>query len=112
MDDKEFVPDSVTNKMLGNRLGESDVETPSCRTATPRATAQVDYLDEILANGEELVHRLLGRAKETRRSDDNEAVIRHRLDHEHAGQVRVATELGVNRIGQQLDHRIQPHPSS
>jgi adenylate kinase len=55
-------------------------------------TAQVDYPDGILAEGgldvvlqltaddEELVARLLGRAKETGRSDDNEAVIRHRLD--------------------------------
>jgi adenylate kinase family enzyme len=47
----------------------------------------VDYLDEILAKGDdkldvvlqltaddkELVHRLLGRARETGRSDDNEA---------------------------------------
>jgi adenylate kinase len=52
----------------------------------------VEYLDEILAKGEELdvvlqltaddeelVQRLIGRAKETGRSDDNEAVIRHRL---------------------------------
>ncbi|MCU1519246.1 MAG: adenylate kinase, partial [Pseudarthrobacter sp.] len=60
----------------------------------PRTTAQVDYLDGILSDGnekldvvlqltaddEELVHRLLGRAKETGRSDDNETVIRHRLD--------------------------------
>ncbi len=63
----------------------------------PRTTAQVDFLDGILAEGgqcldvvlqltaddEELISRLLGRAKETGRSDDNEAVIRHRLDLYH-----------------------------
>jgi adenylate kinase len=97
MDAGDFVPDSVTNKMVRDRLGESDVEDGFLLDGYPRTTAQVDYLDEILADGnqrlnvvvqltaddEELVARLLGRAKQTGRSDDNEAVIRHRLDLYH-----------------------------
>jgi adenylate kinase len=35
MDAGDFVPDSVTNKMVRDRLGEADVETASCSTATP-----------------------------------------------------------------------------
>ena len=110
MDAGDFVPDSVTNKMVRDRLSEADVESGFLLDGYPRTTAQVDYLDEILAEGdqkldvvlqltaddEELVTRLLGRAKETGRSDDNEAVIRHRLDLYHepdgsrGGQVRRA----------------------
>jgi len=94
MDAGDFVPDSVTNRMVRDRLSASDVEDGFLLDGYPRTTAQVDYLDGILAEGgqsldvvlqltaddEELVARLLGRAKETGRSDDNEAVIRHRLD--------------------------------
>ncbi len=94
MDAGDFVPDSVTNKMVRDRLGQEDVAAGFLLDGYPRTTAQVDYLDEILAENdaeldvvlqltaddEELVARLLGRAKDTGRSDDNEAVIRHRLD--------------------------------
>ena len=97
MDAGDFVPDSVTNKMVRDRLSEDDVENGFLLDGYPRTTAQVDYLDEILANGdqkldvvlqltaddEELVKRLMGRARDTGRSDDNEAVIRHRLDLYH-----------------------------
>ena len=94
MDAGDFVPDSVTNEMVRSRLSEDDVECGFLLDGYPRTAGQVDYLDEVLAQGgqqldvvlqltaddEELVTRLLGRAKDTGRSDDNEAVIRHRLD--------------------------------
>ena len=97
MDAGDFVPDSVTNKMLRNRLSGPDVGTGFMLDGYPRTVAQVDYLDQFLAErgqeldavlqlsagNEELVARLLGRAKETGRSDDNEAIIRHRLDLYH-----------------------------
>ncbi|WP_181038922.1 adenylate kinase [Arthrobacter sp. Y81] len=97
MDAGDFVPDSVTNKMVRDRLGESDVDDGFLLDGYPRTTAQIDYLDEILATRNqrldvvlqltaddgELMARLLGRAKETRRNDDTEAVIRHRLDLYH-----------------------------
>ncbi|MDQ0632352.1 adenylate kinase [Arthrobacter pascens] len=97
MDNGDFVPDSVTNEMVRDRLSEEDVDAGFLLDGYPRTTAQVDYLDRILAGGQqeldvvlqltaddqELVTRLLSRSKVTGRSDDNEAVIRHRLDLYH-----------------------------
>jgi adenylate kinase len=117
MDAGEFVPDSVTNKMVRDRLSESDVENGFLLDGYPRTTAQVDYLDGILAtseekldvvlqltaNDEELVARLLGRAKETGRSDDNEAVIRHRLDLYHEQTEAVVAKYAERGILTQVD---------
>jgi adenylate kinase len=97
LDAGDFVPDSVTNKMVRDRLSESDVGNGFLLDGYPRTAAQVDYLDEILAKAnerldfvlqltaddDELVHRLLDRAQKTGRSDDNDVVIRHRLDLYH-----------------------------
>lgn len=97
MDAGDFVPDSVTNEMVRNRLSQDDAGSGFLLDGYPRTVAQVDYLDGILAAGEqelgvvlqltaddgELVSRLLGRAREAGRSDDNESVIRHRLDLYH-----------------------------
>lgn len=94
IDAGDFVPDSVTNQMVQDRLGESDVENGFLLDGYPRTTAQIGYLDKILAlNGHrldlvieltadhgELIARLLGRANASDRSDDNVNVIRHRLD--------------------------------
>ena len=117
MDAGDFVPDSVTNKMVRDRLSEDDVEDGFLLDGYPRTTAQVDYLDEILADGdqkldvvlqltaddEELVTRLLGRAKETGRSDDNEAVIRHRLDLYHEQTEAVVAKYAERGILTQVD---------
>jgi adenylate kinase len=117
MDNGDFVPDSVTNKMVRDRLNESDVEGGFLLDGYPRTTAQVDYLDEILAKSEEkldvvlqltaddeeLVRRLLGRAKETGRSDDNEAVIRHRLDLYHEQTEAVVAKYAERGILTQVD---------
>jgi adenylate kinase len=97
LDAGDFVPDSVTNKMVRDRLSEPDVGNGFLLDGYPRTTAQVDYLDESLAKAnkrldlvlqltaddDELVHRLLGRAQDKGRSDDNDVVIRHRLDLYH-----------------------------
>ena len=83
----------------------------------PRTTCQVDELDDILASGdqvldvvlqltaddEELVSRLLHRAKETGRSDDNEAVIRHRLDLYHGQTEAVVAKYAERGILTQVD---------
>ena len=53
MDAGDFVPDSVTNKMVRDRLSEDDVENGFLLDGYPRTTAQVDYLDEILAEGDQ-----------------------------------------------------------
>lgn len=117
MDAGDFVPDSVTNEMVRSRLSEDDVENGFLLDGYPRTTSQVDYLDEILATGEqeldvvlqltadddELVHRLLGRAKETGRSDDNEAVIRHRLDLYHEQTEAVVAKYAERGILRKVD---------
>jgi adenylate kinase len=117
MDAGDFVPDSVTNKMVRDRLTEDDVEAGFLLDGYPRTTAQVDYLDSILADGdqkldvvlqltaddEELVTRLLGRAKDTGRSDDNEAVIRHRLDLYHGQTEAVVAKYADRGILTRVD---------
>ena len=103
--------------MVRDRLTEDDVEAGFLLDGYPRTTAQVDYLDGILADGdqkldvvlqltaddEELVTRLLGRAKDTGRSDDNEAVIRHRLDLYHGQTEAVVAKYADRGILTQVD---------
>jgi adenylate kinase len=93
IDKGEFVPDSVTNNMVRDRLKQPDTADGFLLDGYPRTSGQVDELDNILAEAgsqldivllltaddDELVKRLLGRAAQEGRSDDNEAVIRRRL---------------------------------
>jgi adenylate kinase len=94
MDAGEYVPDSVTNDMVRNRLAEADAAPGFLLDGYPRTLAQVEELDGMLAatgdsldavvvltvDTEELVARLLKRAETSGRSDDTEEVIRHRQD--------------------------------
>ena len=117
MDAGDFVPDSVTNEMVRSRLSQDDAGNGFLLDGYPRTVAQVDYLDGILAAGEqeldvvlqltaddgELVSRLLGRARETGRSDDNESVIRHRLDLYHQQTEAVVARYAASGILVQVD---------
>jgi adenylate kinase len=117
MDVGDFVPDSVTNEMVRSRLSQDDVENGFLLDGYPRTAAQVGYLDEVLGRGgqqldvvlqltaddDELVHRLLGRARETGRSDDNEAVIRHRLDLYHEQTENVVVKYAQRGILTRVD---------
>ncbi|PTT59134.1 adenylate kinase [Arthrobacter sp. HMWF013] len=117
MDNGDFVPDSVTNEMVRNRLSQDDAKSGFLLDGYPRTIAQVDYLDGILsaadqelgvvlqltADDEELVSRLLGRAKETGRSDDNESVIRHRLELYHQQTEAVVARYARRGILTQVD---------
>ncbi|WP_323793490.1 adenylate kinase [Nocardioides sp.] len=92
MDAGEYVPDEVTNKMVRNRIAESDATEGFLLDGYPRTTAQVAELDQMVeatghqidaavvltVNEEELVQRLLQRAQTDGRADDTEDVIRHR----------------------------------
>ena len=92
MDAGEYVPDSVTNNMVRDRLAQPDAEPGFLLDGYPRTLAQVEELDGMLAasgtaldavvvltvDSEELVQRLLKRAETSGRSDDTEEVIRHR----------------------------------
>lgn len=94
MDAGEYVPDDVTNEMVADRLAADDVRNGFLLDGYPRTTAQVGELDRILASHgtqldavielqadtDEVVSRLLARAREQGRADDTEDVIRHRLD--------------------------------
>jgi adenylate kinase len=89
----EYVPDSLTNAIVADRLNEPDARTGFLLDGYPRTTEQVSELDRILAAGEtaldavvlitadtdEVVSRLLKRAEIEGRADDTEDVIRHRL---------------------------------
>ncbi|MDQ0709652.1 MULTISPECIES: adenylate kinase [Arthrobacter] len=117
MDAGDFVPDSVTNRMVRDRLGQDDVAEGFLLDGYPRTVAQVDELDQILsesgtrldvvlqltADDEELVTRLLGRALETGRSDDNETVIRHRLDLYHEQTEAVVGKYAERGILRRVD---------
>ncbi len=94
MDKGEYVPDSVTNAMVADRLTEDDAASGFLLDGYPRTAAQVDALDdmlsergealdvvvEITADADVVVERLLGRAAEQGRADDTEPVIRRRLE--------------------------------
>lgn len=112
MEAGEYVPDEVTNSMVAARLAEADAANGFILDGYPRTLAQVDELDgiltglatkidkvvEITANTDEVVARLLNRAKEQGRADDTEEVIRRRMD-VYAEQteplVRVYDERGL-----------------
>mgnify|MGYP006281760687 CR=1 FL=1 len=92
MDAGEYVPDSVTNDMVRDRLTHEDAKPGFLLDGYPRTIAQVAELDEMLgserldkvlvltADNEELVNRLLNRSSQQGRSDDSEEVIRRRLE--------------------------------
>ncbi|NDC19216.1 MAG: adenylate kinase [Microbacteriaceae bacterium] len=92
MDRGEYVPDSLTNDLVRDRLSHEDAQPGFLLDGYPRTRDQVLELDDILgsdgksldavillkADPDELVRRLLNRAQEQGRADDTEEVIRHR----------------------------------
>ncbi len=92
MDRGEYVPDSLTNDLIRDRLSQADAQAGFLLDGYPRTNDQVSELDDILssegksldavvllvADTDELVRRLLKRAQEQDRADDTEDVIRHR----------------------------------
>ncbi len=89
----QFVPDSVTNAIVADRLEQADAADGFLLDGYPRTLDQVTALEEVLAgksqqldcvleltaNTDELVHRLLKRAETEGRADDTEDVIRERM---------------------------------
>ena len=94
MDAGEYVPDSVTNAMVRDRLAESDTAAGFLLDGYPRTLDQVGELDTMLTAGgvqidsaveltvdvDEVVNRLLERSAVQGRADDTEEVIRRRLE--------------------------------
>lgn len=94
MDKGEYVPDSVTNDLVRDRLQQDDAKAGFLLDGYPRTAEQVTELDSMLesngtaldavvlltADTDEVVRRLLNRALEQGRADDTEEVIRRRLE--------------------------------
>jgi adenylate kinase len=94
MDRGEYVPDSLTNALVRDRLSHDDALGGFLLDGYPRTIDQVHELDSILsdagkrldvvvqltADNEELVRRLAHRAEVEGRADDTPEVIRRRLE--------------------------------
>jgi adenylate kinase len=94
MDAGDNVPDSLTNDLVRDRLSQPDAAAGFLLDGYPRTTDQVRALDEFLAEHgtsmdavvelvaepDVVVERLKKRALDQGRADDDEAVVRHRLD--------------------------------
>ncbi|BAU31385.1 adenylate kinase [Microcella alkaliphila] len=94
MDAGDNVPDEVTNDLVRDRLSQPDCAEGFLLDGYPRTTDQVRALDEFLAekgvaldavvelvaDPDIVVERLKKRAVDQGRADDDENVVRHRLD--------------------------------
>ena len=94
MDRGEYVPDSLTNELVRDRLSHEDAKSGFLLDGYPRTVDQVHELDAILnegstsldvvvqltADNDELVRRLAKRAEIEGRADDTPEVIRRRLE--------------------------------
>lgn len=112
MDAGEYVPDSITNAMVRDRLSHDDCMPGFLLDGYPRTLEQVTELDmmlqsdghrldrviELTVNTDEVVGRLLKRAQEQGRADDTADVIRRRLEvyfEQTAPLIAVYSERGI-----------------
>src|SRR3954453_11267052 len=108
MDKGEYVPDTVTNLMVRNRIDEPDAEPGFLLDGYPRTLAQVEELDGMIkhtghaldavvvltVDEEELVQRVVQGAETEGRADDPEDVVRRRQEVYHD---QTAPLIGVYR---------------
>ena len=94
LDGGDYVPDSLTNELISDRLSQADASEGFLLDGYPRTLQQVEFLDEhlaaqgqslttvvqLVAERDEIVERLRRRAVDQGRSDDTEDAIRHRQD--------------------------------
>lgn len=94
MDRGEYVPDSLTNALVADRLSQADCESGFLLDGYPRTLDQVRALDEVLesqgnrldvvveltVDPEIVIDRIRLRATEQGRADDTEDVARARLE--------------------------------
>ena len=108
----EYVPDSITNAMVRDRISHDDCKPGFLLDGYPRTLEQVNELDmmlqsdgrrldrvvELTVDTEEVVGRLIKRAQEQGRADDTADVIRRRLEvyfDQTAPLVAVFRERGI-----------------
>ncbi len=85
----KYTSDEITNAVVKNRLAEDDAQDGFILDGYPRTLNQVHFLDSIGVkiakvldlnlDTEDAVQRLLLRARESGRSDDQEHIIRDRM---------------------------------
>jgi len=94
VDAGDYVPDTLTNALVEDRLRSADAANGFLLDGYPRTPDQVQHLDallaadgqaldaviRLLADREEIVRRLRKRALEQGRADDSEEAIRHRQE--------------------------------
>ena len=94
VDAGDYVPDTLTNALVEDRLRSADAADGFLLDGYPRTPDQVQHLDallasegqaldaviRLLADREEIVRRLRKRALEQGRADDSEEAIRHRQE--------------------------------
>lgn len=94
VDSGDYVPDSLTNQIVADRLEQDDAKHGFLLDGYPRTLDQVTFLNELLAeqgrpleavvrlvaDQDEIVGRLTKRALEQGRVDDSEEAIRHRQE--------------------------------
>lgn len=117
MDAGEYVPDTITNDMVRDRLAQDDAQNGFILDGYPRTVDQITELDtmlsvsddqveiviELVADTDAIVQRLAKRALDQGRVDDTEDVIRRRLE-VYAEQTAPLTALYENRgILKQVD---------
>ncbi|MFZ9987037.1 MAG: adenylate kinase [Candidatus Nanopelagicales bacterium] len=112
MDAGEYVPDSITNAMVRDRISHEDCSPGFLLDGYPRTLEQVTELDmmleadglrldrvvELTVDTDEVVARLLKRAQDQGRADDTAEVIRRRLEvyfEQTAPLVAVYSERGI-----------------
>lgn len=109
LDTGDLVPDHLTTAMVRERLQQPDTKNGFLLDGYPRTVSQMEDLDgvlqetgdtldtvlEITADDDEIVRRLLLRARADGRSDDTESVIRHRLQ-----LYRTETEPVISRYAE------------
>lgn len=117
IDNGDFVPDDVTNRMVADRLTHSDAEHGFLLDGYPRTAGQVQALDgmlreaghelsavvELTVPDDELVTRLLHRAETEGRADDTAEVIQHRLDLYHEETAAVIESYADRGIVTRVD---------
>jgi adenylate kinase len=112
MDAGDYVPDTVTNAMVRDRIGQADAKAGFLLDGYPRTLAQVEELDAMLreqdaeldavlvltVDRDEVVQRLLKRAELEGRADDTQDVIRRRQEvyaEQTAPLIEVYAERGL-----------------
>lgn len=101
----DLVPDEITDALVRERLSEPDAKAGFLLDGYPRNLAQLAALDETLAElgakldvvveldipDEEIIARLIKRAKIENRADDTEEIIRHRIAVYHTDTEPITT---------------------